>query len=103
MLKDFVQWVFEFIGRIWSWATSQIRELLDLPWSDLPAWKWYIAVVGLAIVLGLLVWAVYSMWEALRSLFIALGELLYSFFLVLPQILAAGIVAYLILYVIQKF
>lgn len=103
MFKDLVDWVFGLISRLWSWATKEINSLVNLPWSELPVWKWYLAVMGLSIVVGLLAWAVYSMWEAIRRLFLALGGLLYSFFLVLPQVLAAGLVAYLTLFIIQKF
>jgi hypothetical protein len=103
MLQQIADWIVEIIHTVWNWATGEINSLINLPWDILPVWKWYLAVLGAIVVAGLLLWAIYLMFEAFQSLFMALGQLLYRLFYALPQLLAAGVVAYGVLFVIRSF
>jgi hypothetical protein len=47
-------WFLKTLEALWDWSWSQIVSAFRLPWENLPAWKIAVAVIAMAILLGLL-------------------------------------------------
>lgn len=103
MVQNVVNWLVYYIRLAWNWTVGEVSAFANLPWSTLPAWKWYLAVVVGIGIAGLLAWSLFNMWEAISRVLRALVELLYAFVLVLPYVVGAGAMAFTVLYVIRNF
>ena len=102
-LQQGIAAIFRFVQLIWTWSTTQITKIMQVPWDGWPLWKQILLVVVIVAVAYTLFFAARPLWaQAVRVLaaFIGfLGALVYT----LPAILIAGCIALAGLWTLNNF
>lgn len=94
--------IFKFFQLIYNWAFEQILRLSHVPFSSWPVWKQVLtAIAGIAI-LGLLIRAGKELWGAGEAVLAAFATLLRVLVHILPWVLMAGLVAFVVLLVVNN-
>jgi hypothetical protein len=92
-LQQGIAAIFHFVELIWNWSVDQVTKLMAVPWRDWPILK----VILLAILLVLVVWALYrviwELWLGAERVLVAFARLLLVFVHTLPRVVLAGLIA----------
>jgi hypothetical protein len=102
LLQQGIAAIFKFFELIYNWALSQIILLMHVPISTWPLWKQVLVGIAAVVIIGLLVRAAMELWEAGETVLGAFVTLLRVLVLIMPWVLAAGVVAFSVLFVVNN-
>lgn len=93
LLQQGVAAIFRLIGLVWSWSSSEIARLLQVPFESWPLWKQVLLVLIVVAVITILFSAALRLWMSAVRVLAAFASLLVSVVATLPAVLLAGVVA----------
>ena len=90
LLQGFT-WVVKTCEMLWVWSWSQIGEAFSIAWGDLPAWKFALGVIAVAVLATLLVIVALRAWEAFGRIARAFWTMAVAAFALLFFVVLAGL------------
>ncbi len=100
-LQQGITAIFKFFQLIYTWAFDQVMRLTQVPFNDWPLWKQIFFAIAALAVIALLVRAAKELFEAGKQVLEAFVTLLRVLVLIMPWVLAAGLVAFVALLIVN--
>ena len=94
LLAQGIETILKFLQLIWTWSFGEIIAIFQSDWQALPVWKIAVLAVAVLAIAYLLYRSFRQIWSAVVGMFKSFVDLLTAFVLVLPFIIAAGVVAF---------
>jgi hypothetical protein len=91
LVLEGISWVLRTIELLWDWSWAQIDGVFNLSWANLPAWKMFVGMVAVSILLIILLMMARRGVEAFSKIAAAFITMALTLFAIVSFVVVAGL------------
>jgi hypothetical protein len=91
LVLEGIGWVLRTIELLWDWSWVQIDGVFNLSWANLPAWKMFVGMVAISILLIILLMMARRGAEAFTKIAAAFITMALTLFAIVSFVVVAGL------------
>jgi hypothetical protein len=93
LIQQGVSWVLHTLEALWTWSWAQIIAAFNMSWANLPAWKLFIAVVAILLLVAMMVVLFQRAMGAFSEIAAAFWTMVLTVFGVVAFVVLAGLLS----------
>ena len=91
LVLEGITWVLRTIELLWDWSWAQIDGVFNVSWANLPAWKMFVGMVAISILVIILLMMARRGVEAFGKIAAAFWTMALTLFAIVSFVVVAGL------------